>query len=757
MTTATTAPAATTPATPSVGASHLRVEGRDKVTGAARYAADHPADGLAHGWIVLSTVARGRIRSVDDAPVRAMPGVLTVLHHGNAPRLKEDFAGTFGPDATTRILQHDRVPHAGWPVACVVAETPEQAREAAEALVVTYDTEPHDVTLRPGHPGSHPAETTAMGPGRTEKGDVEAELAASDIVVDAWYTTPEEHHNPMEPHAAMARWEDGRLEVVDSTQGAYATARDLAQLLGLDPADVRVRSEHVGGGFGSKAQARPHLVLAAMAATVLGRPVRIALTRRQTFSLIGHRSATVQRVRLGAGADGRLRALDHAALSATSTVHEFVEPSAAYARSMYDASGHRTVHRVLPLDVPTPTFMRAPGEAPGSFAVECALDELAERCGLDPIVLRARNEPAAGPVSGLPFAGHRLADCFTEGARRFGWAGRDPRPGVRRDGRWLLGTGTAASSFFTGAFPATATATAHADGAFTVRIAAADIGTGARTALTQLAADALDVAPDRVRVLIADSDFGDAWVAGGSMGTRSWGWAVRLAARDLRDRLASGAGIPPEGLTVRANTEEAVRSLAAYERHAYGAQFAEVAVDPGTGEIRVRRMLGVFAAGRIVNPLTARNQLTGGMVWGLSMALHEEAVRDTASGGLVNADLAGYHVAAHADVPAIEVAWLDDPDPDDPVGIKGIGEIGTVGSAAAVANAVWHATGVRHRDLPIRPDRVLAGGAAPVTAAPVTAAPVTAAPVTAAPVTAAPVTAASVTAAPVEQDRAGHR
>ncbi|GHF21120.1 xanthine dehydrogenase family protein molybdopterin-binding subunit [Streptomyces morookaense] len=701
-------PATTTGLAPrAVGTPHVRLEGRDKVTGAARYAADFPADGLAHGWIVTSTVARGRIASVDDLPALKMPGVLAVLHHGNAPRLKEDFAGTFGPDATTQILQHDRVPHAGWPVACVVAETPEQAREAAETLVVTYDTEPHDVDFRPGHPAAYTPDASPAGPGRAEKGDVEAELAASDVVVDAHYSTPELYHNAMEPHAAMAYWDDGRLEVVDTTQGAYATAQDLAQLFGLDPASVHLRSEHVGGGFGSKAQVRAHLILAVMATNLLGRPVRIALTRPQMFSLIGHRSRTAQRVRLGAGTDGRLRALEHTALSATSTLREFVEPSAAYGRTMYDANGHRTVNNVLPLDVPTPTYMRAPGEAPGSFAMECALDELAERCGLDPIALRARNEPSVGPVSGLPYAGHRLLDCFAEGARRFGWAERDPRPGVRRDGRWLIGTGTAAASFFTGVFPVTAAVTANADGTFTVRITAADIGTGARTALTQLAVEALDVEPSRVRLLIADSDFGNAWLAGGSMGTRSWGWAIQLAARELRERLALGAAVPADGLTVRSDTEQAVRALAAAERHAYGAQFAEVAVDPGTGEIRVRRMLGIFAAGRIVNPLTARSQLTGGMIWGLSAALHEEGIRDAASGALVNADLAGYHYAAHADVPAIEADWLDDPDPDDPVGIKGIGEIGAVGSAAAVANAVWHATGVRHRDLPIRPDRVL--------------------------------------------------
>lgn len=447
-----------------------------------------------------------------------------------------------------------------------------------------------------------------------------------------------------------------------------------------------------------------------MAATVLQRPVRVVMTRRQMFSLAGYRSPTSQRVRLGADPDGRLRALEHRSQSLTSTVHEFIESAAGPARVMYAADAHHTANKVVRLDVPTPTWMRAPGEAPGSFALESAFDELAEKLGIDPIELRARNEPERGPVSGLPFGSRNLHACFREGARRFGWADRDPRPGVRRDGRWLLGTGTAAASFGAGAAPSTAAVTAEADGTFTVRINAADIGTGARTALTLVAADALEVAPNQVRVRIGDSDFGPAMIAGGSMGTRSWAWAVTLAAGELRERLALGAGVPPEGITVRSDTTAAIGALAQKERHSYGAQFAEVAVDPATGEVRVRRMLGVFAAGKIVNPLTARNQLVGGMIWGISMALHEEAVRDRASGGHYGADLAGYHVAAHADVPAVEADWVDDPDPDDPVGIKGIGEIGIVGAAAAVANAVWHATGVRHRHLPIRPDRVLMAG-----------------------------------------------
>ncbi|MER6155263.1 xanthine dehydrogenase family protein molybdopterin-binding subunit [Streptomyces sp. NPDC001868] len=692
-----------------VGTAHTRVEGRDKVTGAARYAGEIPFTGLAHGWLVLSTVARGRIRSVETGPVLGMPGVLTVLTHENAPRVETDYPGLMGmkPDPTTAVFQHDRVPHLGWPVALVVAETSEQAREAAEALVVQYEQEPHDVAFDAEHPDAYPA--SAFGPAVIEKGDLEAELAASAVVLDAEYTTPEEHHNPMEPHAVTVRWDAGRLDVVDSNQGTMWVAGELANLFSLDPASVRVRSEHVGGGFGSKG-VRAHQVAAVMAATVLQRPVRVVMTRRQMFSLAGYRSPTVQRVRLGADPDGRLRALEHRSQSVTSTVHEFIEPAAGPARVMYDADAHHTANRVVRLDVPTPTWMRAPGEAPGSFALESAFDELAAKLDIDPIELRARNEPERGPVSGLPFAGRNLHDCFREGARRFGWADRDPRPGVRRDGRWLLGTGTAAASFGAGAGPSTAALTAEADGSFTVRINAADIGTGARTALTLIAADALEVAPDLVQVRLGDSDFGPAMIAGGSMGTRSWAWAVMAAGAELRERLAPGAAVPPEGITVRSDTTAALGALAQKERHSYGAQFAEVAVDPATGEVRVRRMLGVFAAGRIVNPLTARNQLIGGMIWGISMALHEEAVRDRASGGHYGADLAGYHVAAHADIPAVEADWVDDPDPDDPVGIKGIGEIGIVGAAAAVANAVWHATGVRHRRLPIRPDRVLMAG-----------------------------------------------
>jgi xanthine dehydrogenase YagR molybdenum-binding subunit len=708
MASTTTTESAPTRTNHAVGTASTRLEGIAKVTGQARYAGDIPFAEMAHGWLVTSTVARGRIRSIDTAPVLAMSGVLAVLHHENAPRLAPG-VGLMGPDASTLLLQDDHIPYRGWPVALVVAETSEQARAAAEALVVTYDEEPHDVVFTADHPGAYTPEPGGLVQPDVERGDVEAELAASAAVVDEEYTTPEQYHNAMEPHAAMARWENGRLEVVDANQGSHAVAQLLAALFSLDLDSVRVRSEHVGGAFGSKGF-NAHLIFAVMAATQLDRPVRVVLTRRQMFSLVGFRPATAQRVRLGADADGRLRAVDHDVVALSSVLHQFVEASTRHSRALYGADALRARTKVVPLDVGSPSFMRAPGWAPGSFAVESAMDELAEKTGVDPIRLRVRNEPAVAPGSGLPFSSRNIIACYEEGARRFGWADRDPRPGTRRDGRWSLGVGMAASAHSAGVAPATGSITAEADGTFTVRIAAADIGTGARTALSLIAADALGVSQDLVRIRIADSDFGPAFLAGGSMGTTSWAWAVTEAAVALSKKLALGDPIPPEGVTAKADTTELVGSREQRESLGFGAQFAEVAVDTATGEVRVRRMLGIFAVGKIVNPLTARSQLIGGMTWGLSMALHEEGVRDVASGGLANGDLAGYHFAANADVPAIEADWVEDPDTYNPSGIKGIGEIGIVGGAAAIANAVWHATGVRQRRLPIRLDRVLSAG-----------------------------------------------
>ncbi|MFC0505676.1 xanthine dehydrogenase family protein molybdopterin-binding subunit [Micromonospora costi] len=687
-----------------VGRAHPRLEGREKVTGTARYAVEYPLDDVTYGWAVPAAAVRGRITRIDAEPALALPGVLAVLHHGNAPRLSPDV------DPELYLLQEPTVHYRGQFVAVVVAESIEAAREGARHVRIDYDTQPHSTVLTADHPGLYrPDKVNPSYPTDTAEGDFDAAFAAAEVQVDATYRTPAYHNNPMEPHATTAQWRDGQLLLHDSNQGSTAVQAAMAELFGMPRESVRVISAHVGGGFGSKGYAKASVVLAALAARHVDRPVRLALTRQQLFGPIGYRTPTIQRVRLGSDADGRIAAICHDAISQTSMITEFAEQTAVYTRSMYAGPHRRTTHRLARLDVPTPFWMRAPGECPGAYALESAMDELAVACGIDPVELRIRNDPAVDPDQGHPFSSRNLVACLTEGARRFGWADRNPRPCARREGRWMIGTGVAGSSYPARARAAAATATALPDGGFVVRINATDIGTGARTALWQVAADALDVPPERVRIHIGDSDLPPAGVAGGSMGTSSWSWAVVRACQELRDRLGHHTGeLPADGLTVEAHTADEIRAQRPMARYAYGAQFAEVRVDADTGEVRVSRLLGVFAVGQVVNPTTARSQLIGGMTMGLSMALHEEGVLDERYGDWVNHDLATYHITACADVERIEAYWVPEEDPDlNPAGVKGLGEIGIVGTAAAIASAVRHATGVRVRDLPIRLDKLL--------------------------------------------------
>jgi xanthine dehydrogenase YagR molybdenum-binding subunit len=516
----------------------------------------------------------------------------------------------------------------------------------------------------------------------------------------------------MEPHATLALWRDGDLTLYESTQGAPMARDSIAKVLGLEPERVRVIAPHVGGGFGSKGTPKPNAIVAALAARHVQRPVKLAVTRQQMFAITGYRTPTIQRLRLGADREGRLTAIWHEVFEQSSTLREFAEQTAVPTRTMYAAPSCRTSHRLARLDVPTPTWMRAPGETPGMYALECAMDELAIAAGVDPVELRIRNEPDVEPESGVPFSSRHLVDCLREGAERFGWSGRDPAPGIRREGRWLVGTGVASSTYPARRRPSQAVARAEPDGRFVVRIGAADIGTGARTVLTQVAADALGVDPALVTLELGDSALPFAMLAGGSMGTASWGSAVVKACALLAERLGElGGEVPAAGFEVSADTAEDVAADERLERHAFGAQFAEVRVDADTGEVRVPRLLGVFAAGRILNPLTARSQLIGGMTMGLSMALHEESVLDREFGDYLNHDFAQYHVAACADVQQLEVTWLEEDDAHlNPMGAKGIGEIGIVGTAAAIANAVHHATAIRVRDLPLRLDRLLEAG-----------------------------------------------
>ncbi|MFC8358976.1 xanthine dehydrogenase family protein molybdopterin-binding subunit [Streptomyces griseorubiginosus] len=687
-----------------LGASVERREGRQKVTGTARYAAEQPRPRRAHAWPVPASVARGQITGVDTAAALALPGVLAVLTHENAPRLSEP------DDPMLAVLRDSRVPHRGWIVALVVGETLEAARAGAAAVRVDYAVEDHDVTLTRDHPAAYaPEEANGGYPGTREHGDPEGAFASAPVRIDVDYEVPPLHNHPMEPHATTAEWQDGRLTVHTSTQGATTVRTVLAGLFGMPEEHVTVHAEHVGGGFGSKGTPRPDVVLAAMAARHTGRPVTLALPRRFLPAVVGHRAPTLHRLRLGARPDGRLVSLLHEVTTHTSRVKEFVEQAAVPTRVMYAAPDSRTAHRVAPLDVPTPSWMRAPGEAPGMYALESAMDELAGELGMDPVELRIVNEPDTEPDSGKPFSSRHLVECLREGARRFGWDRRDPRPGSRTEGPLLVGSGVAAAVYPVMAQPSTAAVRASSDGSFLVRINATDIGTGARTVLAQVAADALGVPVGRVRTEVGCSDLPAAPLAGGSSGTASWGWAVHEACARLVERLAGGP-VPAEGMEVRADTAGQADADSPYARHAFGAHFAEVTVDTVTGETRVRRLLGVYAAGRILNSRTARSQFVGGMTMGLGMALTEGSTMDAAFGDFTESDLASYHVPAHADVPDIEAHWIDEDDPHlNPMGSKGIGEIGIVGTAAAIGNAVFHATGTRMRELPLTPDRVLGG------------------------------------------------
>ena len=697
-----------------MGTSVRRVEGPDKVSGTAHYAAEAPADETGGAPLQLrpvqATVARGRIAAIDTAAAEALPGVVAVITHETVAadgrlRLHDD------GDPETSVLQDTTIRHRGQYVAAVLAENSEVAAEAADLVVVTYASEAQHTAFDEDDPNRHAPDALANGqPVDSVVGDPDTALDDAEVTVRATYTTSMEHHSAMEPHATTARWDGGHLLVWEASQGSSAARTTFATLFGMDEDDVDVRSPHVGGGFGAKGFLHAGSVLAVLAArTVPGRAVRFALSRQETFATVGHRPATVQHLALGASADGTLAAITHDVVQPTARYKEFTEPAASSSRSMYAATHRRTSHRVVPLDVDAPTYMRGPGEAPGSFGAECAMDELAVALGADPIELRVRNEPATHPESGLPWSSRGLVECLRQGAERFGWADRDPTPRARLVDGWWHGTGVGCGTFPTIRFPGSTavirySAERSGAGRYLVEIGAADIGQGARTVLTQIAADALAVPIERIAVAIGTTEVAPGSLAGGSAGTASWGSTIVEAADRFRDKYGDD---PDDGADADAsspdNPWDGELAMAAYV-----AQFAEVAVHADTGEIRVPRLLGVFGAGRILNPTLARSQFRGGMIWGLSMALHEESVVDPRFGHVVNHDLANYHIASHADVGRVDAEWIDEDDPYvNPMGAKGIGEVGIVGVAAAIANAAYHATGVRVRSLPITCDAFL--------------------------------------------------
>ena len=726
-----------------------RREAMMKVTGAARFAADHHPPGMLHAVVAASRIARGRVVWLDVAAAQAHPGVVAVITPQNAPKLALD------PDTKANplmfrldVLQSERVRFANQPIAVVIGETLEAATEGAALLAPRYETEPARIGLDAGTPFV-PATVGPGHPAVMAHGDAAAGLAAAARCITATYETPAQYHNAMEPHAIVVTWEGDRLSIDAPTQSLAMARTYIAALFAIPPDNVEIRSPFLGGGFGSKGMLSGPQVLGIMAARMLGRPVKLVLRREQMFGPVGHRAPTRQTLELGTDADGALTALRHHTLTATSAFDDFIEPASNASHALYASPAIATSHAAVRLDTGTPMFMRAPGEAPGSIALESAMDEMAEVCGMDPLEFRLKNYAETEPMSGKPFSSKALRECYAQGAARFGWAGRPRAPRQMRDAAGLLvGWGMGTAIFPALMFQGEARATIRRDGSGMVEIAASDMGQGAWTALAQIAADSLGLDPARLDFRSGSSDLPDGGIAGGSAHTATAGAAIHAAGAETIARLAAlatadgrsplyGAGnagvIARDGRLFRRDDENRSESYAdilaraglaeiagagsgamepaaqaGYAMHAHGAVFAEVKVDPALGQIRATRLVGAFAAGRIINPRLVRSQYYGGMIWGVSFALHERAVLDKRSGRVINANLADYHVPVNADVPALEAMLVEEHDPHvNALGIKGVGEIAITGSAGAVANAVWHATGYRPRHFPITPDHLL--------------------------------------------------
>lgn len=742
------------PLGPATGTSINRVDGRLKVTGAARYAADFMADGLVYGFVVSSTIARGRIVAIDASAALETPGVLLVLTHGNRPELPladAPFKDQIAPGGVPfRPLWDDRVWYSGQPVALVVAGTLELARHAASLVRVRYEHTPHCTDLSQVISSAYPPSQEKGGfePPPPPRGDSISAFVDAPVRTDAFYSTPIEYHNPMEMHGCTVVPDaQGRLTVYEKTQGVLNTRQYLMNVFSLPAEAVRVVSPFVGGAFGSGLRPHYHLPLAVMAARELKRPVRVALTRQQMFNFV-HRPQSIQRVALAAATDGRLAAVIHEAVSETSQFEDHCDVVVNWAGQLYACDNVRLGYKVAKLDVCTPGDMRAPGAAQGLFPLESAMDELAEYLQMDPLALRLVNYAERDANKNLPFSSKALRECYRQGAARFGWDGRPLGPRTLRDGAELIGWGMATGAWDAMQKPASARAVLSRDGRVTVSSSTADIGTGTYTAMTQIAADTLGVDIASIRFELGDSTLSEAPVEGGSFTVSSVGSAVQAACSRLRDRLTAlareyggepfaraaateirrdgmqlvcGAGrrgaIAIDQLLSRAGIERLDESATVspedrqkkYSMGTHSAVFAEVRVDEALGTVRVTRVVSAVAAGRIVNPKTAASQIAGGVVWGISMALQEEAQFDHDLGRAMNHNLSEYHIPVNADIDRIDVVFVDESDSVvNPLGAKGVGEIGVVGVAAAIANAIWHATGKRIRDLPITLDKLLA-------------------------------------------------
>ncbi|GJE15426.1 xanthine dehydrogenase family protein molybdopterin-binding subunit [Methylobacterium marchantiae] len=733
----------------SIGQPATRRDGEAKVTGAARYTADFRPDGMLHAVMAVSTIAKGRITHLDVAAARAHPGVEAVMIPENAPKLAKSPDEKDNPFAfRLNLLQNDEVRYANQPIAVVIATTLEAATEGAALLSPRYAPETPHVGLDSGKP--FVPGTIGAGSATSEGiGDVAAGMDAAEARITATYDTAAQYHNALEPHSTVAKWDGDRLTLYTPTQALWVAKGRLAGLFGIPPENIHIVSHYLGGGFGSKGFLSSPQILGIMAAKLVGRPVKLVTRREQMFGPVGHRAETRQTMTLGARRDGSLTAYHHHTLTQTSSYDDFFEPSGIISRHLYASPAIATTHEGVRGDIGTPIFMRAPGEASGSVAVESALDELAHELGIDPLDLRLKNYAEVEPITGKPFSSKALRECYAQGAERFGWSRRPLAPRQMRDGDGLLvGWGVGTATYPAGMFQGEARATIRDDGTALIETAAHDMGQGAWTVLAQIAADGTGLPMERIDLRIGESNLPNGGLAGGSTGTATSGMAVYNAAKAAVAQLADLATNDPDsplygagnaGFTAAdgrlARQDDPSRSESfseilaragrssveakgqgagdpaaqkTYAMHAHGAVYAEVKVDPDLGQIRVTRLVGAFAAGRVVNPRLVRSQYYGGMIWGVSLALHEHAVMDRRSGRIMNASLADYHVPVNADIPSAEAILVEEHDPHvNALGIKGVGELGIVGTAGAIANAVWHATGIRVRQIPITLDKLL--------------------------------------------------
>jgi xanthine dehydrogenase YagR molybdenum-binding subunit len=703
-----------------------RIDGVAKVSGIARYGYEHRVPGdVAWGFLVTAPAAKGKVARIDATAARALPGVIDVIVDDQ--RIARQ-AAAFSP----AHAGNDAVDHWGQVIGVAVANSFEAARDAARRVVVEVKPEQGRFdTLR--------HEADASGPPKDSRlqdkaiGDIDAAMADADVTLDQVYSTPHQVHAAMEPHASVAQWDGDRLTLYSSLQILGAAKPILAKAVGIDADKVRIVSPYVGGGFGGKLLG-PEAVAAAIAAQQIGRPVKIAMARQQLFHNVYRRTDTHQRLRLAATRDGRLTAIGHDSVVSQGPDGGFMEPVALGTISMYAAPVRQISHRVVTLDLVMAGAVRAPGEAVGMLGLETAIDEMAEKLGLDPIDFRKRNEPEVDPTTGKPFSTRGLIACLEQGATQFGWASRNASPGSRREGEWLIGMGVAGAVRINLLVDSEARVRLTPEGRAIVETDMTDIGTGTYTILAQIAGEALGLPVDHVDVKLGDSDDPTGSGSGGSFGAASAGSSVALACEDVIAELARRMDASPDDMTLKdghaiagnrrvplaelvGETEIAAtgkisqgKNAEDYSQAAHGAQFAEVAVNAVTGEVRVRRMLGVFEAGRILNAKTARSQAIGGMIWGIGYALHEDAVLDRRTGQFVNHDLAEYHIPSHADVPHLDVRFIEEIDEHaNPIGVKGLGELSISGAGAAVTNAIYNACGVRVRDFPLTLDKILAG------------------------------------------------